>query len=98
VSQTSPVALVTGGGPGIGAAITRRFAHEGFAVAMLACNSERLTQLEHNTPGTHLYPCDVTDEVQLDATLAAIRAGLGAPTVLIHNAVIDLAWTRHMMK
>ena len=31
--------------------------------------------------------CDVTDAAQIDATLEAIRAELGAPKVLIHNAV-----------
>ena len=36
---------------------------------------------------TRAYPCDVTDEAQLDATLEAIRAELGAPKVLVHNAV-----------
>jgi NAD(P)-dependent dehydrogenase (short-subunit alcohol dehydrogenase family) len=87
MNQASPVAVVTGVGPGTGAAIARRFAHGGYAVAMLARNGERLTQLENETPGTHAYACDVTDEGQLDATLAAIRTDLGSPKVLIHNAV-----------
>lgn len=87
MNQTNPVAVVTGVGPGTGAAIARRFAHGGYAVAMLARNGERLTQLKDETAGTHAYPCDVTDEVQLDATLAAIRTDLGSPKVLVHNAV-----------
>jgi len=87
MNQASPVAVVTGVGPGTGAAIARRFAHGGYAVAMLARNSERLIQLAQDTPGTHAYPCDVTDEGQLDTTLAAIRTELGVPKVLIHNAV-----------
>src|SRR5713101_8033447 len=87
VNQTSPVAVVTGVGPGTGTAVVRRFARGGYAVAMLARNHERLTVLEREIAHTHAYPCDVTDEVQLDATLEAIRAELGAPKVLIHNAV-----------
>ena len=87
MNQTSPVAVVTGVGPGTGAAIARRFAHGGYAVAMLARNGERLTRLKNETPGTHAYPCDVTDEGQLDVTLEAIRTELGSPKVLIHNAV-----------
>jgi NAD(P)-dependent dehydrogenase (short-subunit alcohol dehydrogenase family) len=87
MSQTSPVAVVTGVGPGTGAAIARRFASGEYAVAMLARNNERLLQLAQDTPGTYAYPCDVTDEGQLDATLAAIRTELGVPKVLIHNAV-----------
>jgi enoyl-[acyl-carrier-protein] reductase (NADH) len=33
---------------------------------------------------TRAYPCDVTEEAHLDATLEAIRAELGALRVLIH--------------
>jgi len=79
--------VVTGVGPGTGAAIVRRFARGGYAVAMLARDRNRLTLLEREIAHSRAYPCDVTDEAQLDATLAAIRAELGAPKVLIHNAV-----------
>ena len=87
MNQTSPVAVVTGVGPGTGAAIARRFARDGYAVAMLARDRNRLTLLEREIAHTHAYPCDVTDEAQLDATIAEIRTELGAPKVLIHNAV-----------
>ena len=87
MNQTSPVAVVTGVGPGTGAAIARRFARGGYAVAMLARDRTRLTSLEREIAHSRAYPCDVTDETQLDATVAAIRAELGAPKVLIHNAV-----------
>jgi NAD(P)-dependent dehydrogenase (short-subunit alcohol dehydrogenase family) len=87
VDKKNPVALVTGVGPGTGAAIARRFARGGYAVAMLARNRDRLVSLEREVPNSHAYPCDVTDEAQLDATIEAIRADLGAPKVLVHNAV-----------
>ena len=85
--QASPVVVVSGVGPGTGAAIARRFAHGGYAAAMLARSAERLAQLAFEIPGTHAYPCDVTDEGQLDATFTAIRTELGVPKVLVHNAV-----------
>jgi NAD(P)-dependent dehydrogenase (short-subunit alcohol dehydrogenase family) len=87
MSNQMPVALITGVGPGTGAAIVRRFAHGGYTVAMLARNRERLTLLEREIANSHAYPCDVTVEAQLDSTIAAIRADLGAPRVLVHNAV-----------
>ena len=87
MNQQMPVALVTGVGPGTGAAIARRFAQGGYAVAMLARNRERLALLQREIVNSHAYPSDVTDEAQLDSTLAAIRADLGTPRVLIHNAV-----------
>jgi short-subunit dehydrogenase len=82
-----PVALVTGVGPGTGSAMVRRFARGGYAVAMLARTRERLVSLEKEITHTRAYPCDVTDEAQLDATIAEVRGDLGQPKVLIHNAV-----------
>jgi short-subunit dehydrogenase len=87
MSETKKVAIVTGVGPGTGAAVARRFARGGYAVAMLARNRDRLTKLEHEIAETHAYSCDVTDEVQLDTTIEAIRRKLGEPKVLVHNAV-----------
>src|ERR1044071_1235757 len=82
-----PVALITGVGPGTGAAIARRFARGGYAVAMLARSRDRLDSLERDIEHSRGYASDVTDEAQLDATIAKVRADLGAPKVLIHNAV-----------
>jgi NAD(P)-dependent dehydrogenase (short-subunit alcohol dehydrogenase family) len=87
MNKQMPVALVTGVGPGTGAAIVRRFARGDYSVAMLARNRERLALLQREIANSHAYPCDVTDVSQLDSTIAAIRAELGAPSVLIHNAV-----------
>lgn len=81
------VALVSGVGPGTGAAIVRRFAVGGYAVAMLARNAERLRAFERDIPGTVGFACDVADETQVDAAVAAVRARLGEPEVLVHNAV-----------
>jgi short-subunit dehydrogenase len=87
VEKKLPVALITGVGPGTGAAMARRFARGGYAVAMLARTPERLASLEQEIEHAHGYPCDVTDETQLDAAIAKVRADLGPPKVLIHNAV-----------
>jgi short-subunit dehydrogenase len=83
----NPIAVVTGVGPGTGAAIARRFALGGYAVAMLARNRERLSALEREIAKTRAYPCDVTDEAQIESAIASIRSELGIPSVLIHNAV-----------
>jgi NAD(P)-dependent dehydrogenase (short-subunit alcohol dehydrogenase family) len=87
VNKQMPVALVTGVGPGTGAAIARRFSQGGYALAMLARNGERLGVLEREIGNSHAYRCDVTDEAQLDRAIEAIRTDLGEPSVLIHNAV-----------
>src|SRR5271154_6466937 len=85
--SNSPVAVITGVGPGTGAAIARRFSQGGYAVAMLARNRERIANLEKDIPNSRAYPCDVTNEAELDAAISAIRKDLGEPKVLIHNAV-----------
>jgi NAD(P)-dependent dehydrogenase (short-subunit alcohol dehydrogenase family) len=78
-----PLALVTGVGPGTGAATVRRFAEGGYRVAMLARDGNRLADLAKSIPDTVPYPCDVTDE----AALARVIANFGQPNVVIHNAV-----------
>jgi NAD(P)-dependent dehydrogenase (short-subunit alcohol dehydrogenase family) len=87
MSQNTRVAVVTGVGPGTGAAVVRRFARAGYEVAMLARNRERLSASAQSIPHSHAWPCDVTDQASLDATLNRITAELGAPRVLVHNAV-----------
>ncbi|TMA57235.1 MAG: SDR family NAD(P)-dependent oxidoreductase [Deltaproteobacteria bacterium] len=83
----NPVAVVTGVGPGTGAAIVRRFSQGGYAVAMLARSGDRLATLEREIERARAYPCDVTDEAALDRTIETIRADLGTPKILVHNAV-----------
>lgn len=87
MSESTPVLLVTGVGPGTGAAISRRFSLGGYKVAMLARTRERLDALQRELPNAKGYPCDVTDENQLDSVIEAVRRALGAPKVLVHNAV-----------
>ena len=79
--------LVTGVGWGTGAAIVRKFAAEGYEVAMLARRADRLAMLEGEIEHTHAYPCDVTDTPALSETVAKVTADLGAPSVVVHNAV-----------
>jgi len=87
MTNTARVAVVTGVGPGTGSAIARRFSLGGYKVAMLARTRERLAVLERELANAKGYPCDVTDETQLDSTIDEIRRDLGTPSVLIHNAM-----------
>ncbi len=87
MSGAQKTALVTGVGPGTGAAVARRLAAGGYQVAMLARTAERLKALEAEIPGAHAFAADVTDEAQLDAALEAVRARLGDPELVVHNAV-----------
>ena len=79
--------LITGIGPGTGRALVERFAADGYQVAMLARSHDRLQEIENGTPGSHAFPCDVSETAQLTAQVEAIKSSLGAPTIVIHNAV-----------
>ncbi|MEW6270891.1 MAG: SDR family NAD(P)-dependent oxidoreductase [Thermodesulfobacteriota bacterium] len=85
-SDRAPVCLVTGVGPGTGAALCRRFARAGYRVAMLARSAERLAEMAREIPGTKAFPTDVTDVGALRDTFARVRAELGPVRVLLHNA------------
>ena len=81
--SNKPLALVTGVGPGTGAAIARRFSESGYRVAMLARDAERLAQLEREIPDSIAVPCDVANYEEL----ANVIQQIGNPDVVIHNAV-----------
>jgi NAD(P)-dependent dehydrogenase (short-subunit alcohol dehydrogenase family) len=85
--MTNKVCLVTGVGGATGAAITRRFARDGYRVAMLARSRCRLERLKKEVPGTQPYVCDVGDLEVLAGTIDRVRSELGRPSVLVHNAV-----------
>lgn len=85
--STRPVVLITGVGPGTGAATARRFAAGGYRVAMLARGATRLKDLEEELPGSRAFVCDVSDESAIDVAVTRVTAEMGPPEVLIHNAV-----------
>ncbi len=85
--MTQPVCVISGVGPGTGAALSCRFAAGDYQVAMLARNGQRLSQFEREIPHTTGFVCDVSDPAAVKTTLAAVKERLGTPEVLIHNAV-----------
>lgn len=82
-----PVCLITGAGPGTGYECAKRFAAGGYAVAMLARDQDRLDSQAAEIDGARGYVCDVADLDALVATVEAVRADMGDPSVAIHNAV-----------
>jgi len=61
------VALIVGVGPGLGAALARRFSAAGLSVAVAARDLQALTELAAMIgPDVHAYRCDATDEAQVE--------------------------------
>ena len=85
--MTDRIALIAGVGGATGAALSRRFAQGGYRVAMIARNAERLAELETQIPRARGYPCDVTNLDRLGEIVERVQTELGAPHVLVHNAV-----------
>ncbi len=83
------VAVVTGVGPGLGAALVRRFAAS-YAVAILARKADYLKALAgeiRRTGATVLdVSCDVSDHAQVTEAFHVIHVELGEPEVLLYNA------------
>ena len=79
------VALVTGGGTGIGAAIARAFAAAGARVVVAGRNSARLASVASAIAGEAIV-ADVGDETSVAALYARIDARTGGPDILVNNA------------
>jgi NAD(P)-dependent dehydrogenase (short-subunit alcohol dehydrogenase family) len=83
------VAVVIGVGPGLGAALVRRFAAT-YALAILARKADYLKALagEVRRSGATVLDlaCDVSDHTQVAGVFRTIRSELGEPEVLLYNA------------
>ena len=81
-----PVCAVVGIGPGNGAALARRFAREGYAVALLSRSRDTSGALAAELGDARAYACDVGGEASVKAAFAAIRAEMGEVDVVAYNA------------
>jgi NAD(P)-dependent dehydrogenase (short-subunit alcohol dehydrogenase family) len=84
------VALVTGGGRGIGAATARLLARQGAALALAARTEEEVASVaaEISEGGGTALPLvmDVADEISVASGFERVRSELGPVTILINNA------------
>ncbi len=90
-SAHTKVAVVVGVGPGLGAALARRFAAE-YAVALLARTPELLAsvaaEIEAHGGRALQVPTNVAAGAEIEAAFATIRRELGEPEVLLYNAAM----------
>jgi len=109
-APAQPIALVTGGGRGIGREIALALAREGCHVAVAARSSDQVTAAAAAVAGLGVRALplvlDVTDEREVARTVAVVAAELGPVDVLVNNAGVaesaPLAktdpslWERHL--
>lgn len=82
------VAVVTGGGSGIGEALCRRLAAEGAAVAVVDRDPAAAERVAHSLPGAASFSADVGVESQVAATVEGVESALGPIDLYCSNAGI----------
>ncbi len=84
------VALVVGVGGGLGAALGRRFAKAGMAVALAARSDRTSRPLAEEIAGAggtaRAYAADATDEAAVAGLFEQVSGDLGAPDLVVYNA------------
>ncbi|MGE5548321.1 MAG: bifunctional aldolase/short-chain dehydrogenase [Solirubrobacterales bacterium] len=85
------VAVVTGGGSGIGAAIAKAFAKEGCEVAVLDLNEGAAREVARKIGGKAIgIACDVTDAASVRSAFDDVCAAFGGVDIVVSNA--GAAW------
>jgi NADP-dependent 3-hydroxy acid dehydrogenase YdfG len=97
-----PVIAIIGAGPGLGAAVARRFGREGFSIALIARNQSKLDTMaaELTAAGftARAYAADVLAPVSLEAALARAAAELGAITALQYSPLPSRAYLKPVLE
>ena len=84
-----PVIAIIGAGPGLGAAVARRFGREGFSAALISRDQSKLdamvAELQADGVTASGYAADVREPAQLESALASAAAELGPITALQYS-------------
>ena len=101
MTQTSPIALVTGASQGIGKATALALAKTKYELVLVARGKEKLDAVAEACGGrAHAMVCDVTDPQAVDALFDDLRRRIGRLDVVFNNAgttlpsteIADIAW------
>ena len=99
MSQSEKVAIVTGGGRGLGAAISRVLAHDGYAVVVNYSDDETSAERTVNdirAAGSRAIAvqADVSKEEDVLRMFRTAETEFGVPTVLVNNGGITGGFSR----
>lgn len=80
------VALITGGGSGIGLAIAQAFAKAGITPVLAGRSKARLEEAAAQIPGAAYVPLDVTSEESVQQAFSHLHTAGYQPDILVNNA------------
>jgi uncharacterized oxidoreductase len=86
MQTTGHIALITGGGSGIGLALASNLAARNNTVIIGGRDQRKLEQARIEVPALHTTHLDITDEASTRAALADIAARFGRLSMLVNNA------------
>lgn len=93
------IAVITGGGSGIGKAIAHRFAEQGATVVLAARDKARLEAAASEIGGAaSAISCDVSDETQVEALFAQVDKQHGPVDILVNNAGLAAPGLTHELE
>jgi NAD(P)-dependent dehydrogenase (short-subunit alcohol dehydrogenase family) len=91
--MTKQIVLLTGAAQGIGAATAQLFAERGYGVAAVDVQDsgqEVADAITQQGGDSQFFRCDVTDEAQVQRTVAAVQERFGRIDILVNNAGVVL--------
>jgi short-subunit dehydrogenase len=84
--------LLVGAGPGLGTAVARRFATEGYRITLIARNTDSLASVVESLADTgatvDTVAADASDPDALGDRITSLYSDRGAPGVIVYNAVM----------
>ncbi len=90
MDRTDKLIAIVGAGPGIAQAVARLFGKEGYAIALIARNEEKLKVLQSELFDAgyraHIFVADAAKEKSLKLAFEKIEDQIGEVSVLLYNA------------
>ncbi len=92
MKHSEKVCTIVGAGPGISFSVAKRFAKEGFSIALIARRVENIQrcvqELQENGIFVKAYAADAADFASLNKAFRSINREMGYSDVLVYNAFV----------
>jgi len=90
--MSKPLLVIVGAGPGVSAAVARKFGVEGYRVVLVARRQDSLNALAQELEGhsieAHSVAADAAKPESIEAAFRTIRDKHGSPDALLYNAAV----------